>query len=70
MEIKEIADELLALTGASLKFETDPALMRPVEVPALRGDPSRLKAATGWEPKIPLDETLADVLAYWRARID
>jgi GDP-4-dehydro-6-deoxy-D-mannose reductase len=70
VEIKEIADELLALTGASLKFETDPALMRPVEVPVLRGDPSRLKEATGWEPKIPLEETLADVLAYWRDQTD
>ncbi len=70
VEIKEIADELLALTGASLKFETDPALMRPVEVPVLRGDPSRLQHATGWEPKISLGETLADVLAYWRDRSD
>lgn len=70
VEIKQIADQLLALTGASLKFETDPALMRPVEVPVLRGDPSRLKQATGWEPKIPLEETLADVLAYWRGRTD
>ncbi len=70
VEIKEIADELLALTGASLEFETDPALMRPVEVPVLRGDPTRLQSATGWEPKISLGETLADVLAYWRERTD
>ena len=32
----------------------------------LRGDPGRLAAATGWKPEIPLDQTLADVLAYWR----
>ena len=68
VEIKEIADELLALTGASLEFETDPALMRPVEVPVLRGDPTRLQQATGWEPKISLGETLADILTYWRER--
>ena len=70
VEIKSIADELLALTGASLRFETDPTLMRPVEVPVLRGDPTRLQSATGWEPKISLGETLADVLAYWRDRTD
>jgi GDP-4-dehydro-6-deoxy-D-mannose reductase len=58
------------LTGASLRFETDPTLMRPVEVPVLRGDPTRLQSATGWEPKISLGETLADVLAYWRDRTD
>jgi GDP-4-dehydro-6-deoxy-D-mannose reductase len=44
--------------------------MRPVEVPVLRGDPTRLQSATGWEPKISLGETLADVLAYWRDRTD
>ena len=65
--IGEIADTLLSLAGTSLEFETDPALMRPVEVPVLRGDPSRLAAATGWKPEIPLDQTLADVLAYWRS---
>jgi GDP-4-dehydro-6-deoxy-D-mannose reductase len=37
-----------------------------VEVPVLRGDPTRLQRATGWKPEIPLDQTLADVLEYWR----
>ncbi len=64
--IKEIADGLLHLAGASLAFETDPALVRPVEVPVLRGDPGRLISRTGWKPEVPLEETLADVLAYWR----
>jgi GDP-4-dehydro-6-deoxy-D-mannose reductase len=45
-------------------------LVRPVEVPVLRGDPTRLGQATGWKPEIPLDETLADVLAYWRQHAD
>ena len=40
--------------------------MRPVEVPVLRGDPGRLQASTGWKPEVPLDQTLADVLAHWR----
>ena len=68
VSIREIADRLLRLAGTSLAFETDAALMRPVEVPVLRGDPGRLVEATGWKPEIPLDETLADVLAYWRGR--
>jgi GDP-4-dehydro-6-deoxy-D-mannose reductase len=38
-------------------------------VPAQVGDPARVRAATGWEPKIPLEQTLADLLADWRARI-
>ena len=41
--------------------------MRPSRCPVLRGDPTRLREATGWEPDITLDQTLADVLAHWRA---
>jgi GDP-4-dehydro-6-deoxy-D-mannose reductase len=64
--IEEIATTLLRLAGTSLEFKIDPALTRPVEVPVLRGDPTRLQHATGWKPEIPLDQTLADVLQYWR----
>ena len=64
--IGDIADALLSLAGTTLAFETDPGLVRPVEVPVLRGDPARLVEATGWKPEIALEQTLSDVLAYWR----
>jgi GDP-4-dehydro-6-deoxy-D-mannose reductase len=63
----DVAAQLLALAGADLTLETDPELVRPVDVPVLRGDARRLHAATGWEPSIPLATTLADVLASWEA---
>lgn len=66
VSIRSIADGLLELAGTSLEFEIDPSLVRPVEVPVLRGDPARLMAATGWKPEVSLDETLADVLTYWQ----
>ena len=66
VSIREIADGLLGLAGTTLEFEIDPSLVRPVEVPVLRGDPARLVDATGWKPEVPLDQTLADVLSYWR----
>ncbi len=69
VSIGEIADKLLDLAGTSLAFEVDPDLVRPVEVPVLRGDPGRLMADTGWKPEIPLEQTLADVLDYWRDHI-
>ncbi len=68
--IQEIADGLLGLAGASLTLAVDPALVRPVEVPELRGDPTRVQGATSWKPEIPLGQTLADVLDYWRRRTD
>lgn len=67
VSIQEIADRLLVAAGSSVQLVPDPALMRPVEVPVLRGDPTRLEEATGWAPELGLDETLSDVLAQWRA---
>jgi GDP-4-dehydro-6-deoxy-D-mannose reductase len=66
VEIGAIARRLLALAGVDLELSVDPARVRPVDVPDLVGDPTRVHAATGWAPEIPLDQTLADVLAYWR----
>jgi GDP-4-dehydro-6-deoxy-D-mannose reductase len=69
LSIGELAEWLVALAGRPLRLEVDPALQRPVEVPVLRGDPAKLAAATGWQPQIPLEATLADVLAEWRQRV-
>jgi GDP-4-dehydro-6-deoxy-D-mannose reductase len=65
--MSEVARELLELSGAELTLETDPALLRPVDVPVLRGSAELLTSATGWEPRIPLATTLADVLTSWEA---
>jgi GDP-4-dehydro-6-deoxy-D-mannose reductase len=65
--MSEVADQLLELAGAEVTLEADPALIRPVDVPVLRGSAERLRAATGWEPHIPLATTLADVLTSWEA---
>lgn len=63
--IGDIANRLLVLAGGSLTLETDPDLVRPVDIPVLQGNPGRLQAATGWKPEVPLDDTLRDVLSYW-----
>ncbi len=68
VSIEEIAEGLLALARSPLALETDPALVRAVEVPVLRGDPGKLQDATGWKPEISLEQTLSDVLSYWRDR--
>jgi GDP-4-dehydro-6-deoxy-D-mannose reductase len=63
VSVDTLAHRLLALAEIDLRIEQDPALMRPVDVPVLVGDNTRLRAATGWRPEISLDETLRDVLA-------
>jgi GDP-4-dehydro-6-deoxy-D-mannose reductase len=66
VSIEEVARRLLALAGVDLEVVVDPARVRPVDLSELRGDPSRLHAATGWTPEIALDDTLAAVLDYWQ----
>jgi GDP-4-dehydro-6-deoxy-D-mannose reductase len=65
--MSEVAAELLRLAGARLTLETDPELVRPVDVPVLRGEAGRLRSVTGWKPNIPLATTLTDVLSSWEA---
>ncbi len=64
--IRAMLDQLLALSRVSVQVETDPDRLRPSDVEVLLGDASKFRAATGWEPKIPLEKTLADTLEYWR----
>jgi GDP-4-dehydro-6-deoxy-D-mannose reductase len=67
--IQDLADQLLQMADRPLRLETDPDLLRPVDLPVLRGDPSRLQAATGWQPEVPIERTLADLLDDLRARV-
>jgi GDP-4-dehydro-6-deoxy-D-mannose reductase len=69
VEIAALLHRLLELAGLDVPTVVDPALMRPVDQPDLRGDPGRLAAATGWSPTISIERTLTDVLAYWRERV-
>jgi len=66
--IREMLDLLLGMTTAKIKVETDPARMRPSDVPVLLGDASKFRDRTGWAPEIPFEQTMADLLAYWRER--
>ncbi|HYJ32271.1 MAG TPA: GDP-mannose 4,6-dehydratase [Candidatus Binatia bacterium] len=66
--IREMLDMLLAMSTAKIKVETDPARMRPSDVPVLLGDATRFRNRTGWEPAIPFEQTMRDLLAYWRER--
>ena len=66
--IADVALQLLSLAGVDLEFEVDPDLNRPVDVPVVRGDFTKLHEATGWEPRLSLDETLLDVLEQWSER--
>ena len=67
--IRSILDALIALSSARPVVEVDPKLIRPLEVPVQYADCSKLRAATGWAPEIPFEQTLADILADWCSRV-
>ena len=62
-----VVELLVGLAGVPVEVERDESRVRPAEVRRLAGDPSRLRAATGWQPEIPLERTLTDALAAARA---
>lgn len=67
--ISELADRLVGMAARPMRLEEDQALQRPVDVPVLRGDATKLQKATDWSPRIDIDQTLADILAEWRSRV-
>lgn len=67
--VGDLLERMVALSGVPVTIRRDPARLRPVDVPRVMGDASKFHAATGWTPRIALDQSLADTLAYWRATL-
>jgi len=61
-EMATLALRILALAGVDAKLQTDPALVRPADVPALIGSAAKLRAATGWAPRHSLDSILEELI--------
>jgi GDP-4-dehydro-6-deoxy-D-mannose reductase len=67
--IEELLTCLLEIADADIRPRIDESLLRPVELPYLVGDSTRVQALTGWKPEIEFRETLRAVLEDWRARL-
>jgi GDP-4-dehydro-6-deoxy-D-mannose reductase len=67
--MQEVLDTLLSLSKLKVRVEVDPKRLRPSDVPILLADSSKFAARTGWKPKIPFQQTLRDLLDYWRERV-
>ena len=63
ISVREVLDRLVEASGLDVAISEDPSRMRPADVPIARGSAARLRSLTGWEPEIPLDQTLRDVWA-------
>jgi GDP-4-dehydro-6-deoxy-D-mannose reductase len=68
--VGDVLDRLIANCRVEVRVEVDAALLRPNDVPRVLGSFARLQAETGWTPQIPLDRTLADLLAAERLKVE
>ena len=64
--IGDLMERLVRQSRVAIRVETDSTRLRPSDNPVVLGSAERLHRDTGWEPRIPIDRTLADLLEYWR----
>jgi GDP-4-dehydro-6-deoxy-D-mannose reductase len=64
-----LLEQLVGMATVKIEIRHDPARSRPSDVPRIVGDASKFRQATGWEPLIPIEQTLRDTLDYWRANV-
>ena len=67
--MEEILTKLISLSGREINYRVIPEKMRPFDDPIYVGDNTKLHRL-GWEPQIPIEKTLSDLLDYWRENLN
>lgn len=67
--IQDILKLIISRSDTEITVETDPNKLRPVDVPIIEADITKLNQLTGWKPLIPLEQTIQETLDYWRAHV-
>jgi len=66
--IKNILRKLLSMSKREIQIRNDPERMRPSDLKVLVGNNKKFCEKTGWKNQIPIDQTLEDLLNYWREK--
>lgn len=66
--IRRMLEMLLDMTDIPIQVMQDPSRIRPADIPVVIGDYSKLHRQTGWQPEIPFERTLADLLQEFRSK--
>lgn len=64
--IQDILNKIISMSDKDIAVKVDPGKLRPVDVPIIEPDISKIKREVGWEPLIPLEQTLRETLEHWR----
>jgi GDP-4-dehydro-6-deoxy-D-mannose reductase len=67
--VGEVLDLLLGMTDVKIDVRQEESRMRPSDVKVLQSDCSKFNNQTGWQPEIPFERTMRDLLDYWRERV-
>ncbi len=67
--IRDLLDKMCEIAGVEVEVTVDPDRLRPAETPELRGDAAKLRREIGWEPVVPIEETLRSVLDFWKKKL-
>lgn len=66
--IRDLLEMLTSRARVPIRIRVDPSRFRPNDTPVLLGDPRRMHDELEWEPRVPLERTIDDLLDYWRGR--
>jgi len=69
IKVRTLVELMTSQARVPVAIEQDPSRFRPNDTPLVLGDHSRLTADTGWSPRIPLEQTVEDLLGYWRTHV-
>lgn len=69
VRLSDVIAKFEAISGMAIQIDVDPQRLRSNEIPAVFGDATKIRTETGWNPEIPLETTLRDLLNYWREKI-
>ena len=67
--VRELLETLMAMSKVPITVEQNPERLRPTDVPVIVGDCTKIREQTGWRPIIPFEDSLRDVLDYWREQV-
>lgn len=66
LEIRQILDTIVSMSDREIAVNVDPKKLRPVDVPIIEADITKIKNDTGWEPQISIEQTIRETLDYYR----
>ena len=66
LAIQEILDMIVSMSDKQIEVKVDPNKLRPVDVPIIEPDITKINGCTGWKPEIDIKQTLQQTLDYWR----